>query len=427
MKMIRMGFFVIGMISFFFASGFAEQFYDIDNPDIRKTNIFLNTQKNTRLNGVFAVKLKHLLEKSLMFRNVDTKSAADIVLEMENSVDEKEIIIALTRTKESQSKTKYFGQRFRETGEEYILEKAAQMGNKILNELFDISGSLGSTLVWSNLEGKQKIMYRSSFGLPEKTEQISFNLYTNYGASWNPEKDTIVFTSHTVSGTVIMVQQLDPLRYKSVPIYEQAGKASSPVWASDGTIFLTIHISDQNSDIVQYSLQGKPYSQSLTGLKMIRKWTYNPTIETEPQISPDGSTMAYVSDQTGSPQIYLLDLSSAKSSRLTKKGGYNVTPFWSPNGKFLAYRGIRKKISSIYRIDVKKGVEKRITPESIDAESATWSPDGALIAFAGIPRQADSDISKIYVMLASGGEYRRLSDSAADVSESNPSWGPALR
>ncbi|NIO04112.1 MAG: hypothetical protein GTN74_05705, partial [Proteobacteria bacterium] len=39
--------------------------------------------------------------------------------------------------------------------------------------------------------------------------------------------------------------------------------------------------------------------------------------EASPSWSPDGKKLAFVSDRTGGPQIYMMDLSSKKTSRLT--------------------------------------------------------------------------------------------------------------
>lgn len=427
MKAIKKSFYIFGIVCFLSISGYAANFYDIDNPGIKKATVHLSSKENSRLNKVFVGKLGELLEQTLLFEIISAKNSAEYILEIEKSVEDKEIVLNLTGGAGSQFQPKYFGLRFQGKDSDYLALKAAQLGNRLLEELFGVKGSLGSTLVWSNLEQKRKVMYKTSFGIPSETEQVSYNLFTNYGASWNPDKSSIIFTSHTDGGTIISVQQLNPLRYKAINVFTDKGKASSPFWASDGSVFLTLHISEQNSDIVQYKISGSPYTATAPELKMVKKWTYDKTIETEPQISPDGSMMAYVSDQTASPQIYVMNLKTSKVTRLTKKGGYNVTPAWSPNSKLIAYRGIRSKISSIYRIDVKSGIEKRITPDSINAESPTWSPDGSLIAFAGKPKGDNTDLTKIYYMLASGGEYHRAVKSSNQVSETNPRWGPALR
>ena len=427
MKTIKTSLFLFGIVCFFSISGYAADFYDIDNPGIKKATVHLSAKKSSRLNNVFVSKLRKLLEQTLLFQNVSAKDSADYILEIEKSVEDKEIVLNLIGGPGSQVQPKYFGLRFRGTDSGYLNLKAAQIGNRLLQELFGIKGSLGSTLVWSNLEQRRKVMYKTPFGIPEGTEQVSYNMFTNYGASWNPDMDKIIYTSHTEGGTIISVQQLNPLRYKSISVFAEAGKASSPYWAPDGSVFLTLHISDQNSDIVQYKINGSPYAEVAPELKMVKKWTFNKTIETEPQISPDGAMMAFVSDQTAAPQIYLMNLKTGKVNRLTKKGGYNVTPAWSPNSKLIAYRGIRNKVSSVYRIDVKTGIEKRITGEDIDAESPTWSPDGSLIAFTGKPKSDSTDIMKISYMLASGGEYHRAVKTSSQISETNPRWGPALQ
>jgi TolB protein len=188
---------------------------------------------------------------------------------------------------------------------------------------------------------------------------------------------------------------------------------------------MTLHVSDQNSDIFQFKMDGRIGDKNTPTLRKIRQLTHNSSIETEPSISPDNSMMAYVSDQTSEPQIYLMNLRTKKYNRITRKGGYNVSPAFSPNGKYLAYRSIREGKSAIYRYELASKKEIKLTPDSIIAEEPTWSPDDSLIVFAG--RLSRRSPTKVYYMLASGGDYYRMTKTKQEVAESNPVWGPALR
>ncbi len=410
----------------FFNTAVALEFFDVSKPSIKKATIYVSAESRSSLNRQFVSKLKSMLEASLLFKTVNSRSSSDYSITLGSRVESKDLLVTIQGEKQSTYRTKHFGIRFRNTDEIYLGKKTAQMANRILKEFFGIKGSIGSTLTWSVTEGPRKVIYKSAFGIDNNTPtQITYNFYSNYGASWNKKNDHIIYTSHTDYGTVINIQQIEPLVFSSTEIYKQSGKASSPIWAPDGTFFMTLHVSDQNSDIFQFKMDGSIGGKKAPTLKKIRQLTHNSSIETEPSISPDNSLMAYVSDQTSEPQIYLMNLRTKKYSRVTRKGGYNVSPAFSPNGRYLAYRSIREGISAVYRYELATKKEIKLSPDSIIAEEPTWSPDGSLIVFAGrLNRRAPT---KVYYMLASGGDFYRLTKTKSSVTESNPVWGPALR
>ena len=86
---------------------------------------------------------------------------------------------------------------------------------------------------------------------------------------------------------------------------------------------------------------------------MSRRLTKHSAIETEPVLSPDGKKLAYISDRTGRPQVYMMDLSSKKVTRISKKGSYNTSPSWSPDSTMVAFTSSRKgSRTAIYRVRV---------------------------------------------------------------------------
>lgn len=424
-KMKRTAVALLIVLPFLTATSFALEYFEVSKPSIKKATVYVTADETSNLTNQFVSQLQQMLERSLLFESVSSRGDADYSVTLANRVESKDLLVTIEGEKQSTYKTKYFGIRFRNTDDEYLGRKTAQMANRIIKEFFGIEGSIGSTIAWSVTEGSRKVIYKKEFGIEDAKEQVTYNFYTNYGVSWNPSKDFILYTSHTDRGTVMNVQQVNPLVYKSAEVYKEMGQASSPIWAPDGTIYLTLHISDQNSDIFQFQLEGTLGDSETLSLKRIRKMTHIPSIETEPALSPDNKTMAFVSDQTSEPQIYTLDLATMETTRITRKGGYNVSPAFSPNGRYLVYRGLREGISAIYRYDLDTGTEKQLTSSRILAEEPSWSPDGSLIVFTG--RISKTGYSKIYYMLASGGDFKRLTTAASDVVETSPSWGPALK
>ena len=165
-------------------------------------------------------------------------------------------------------------------------------------------------------------------------KQITYNLFNNTGVSWSPKGDAIIYSAQTGRGSEVLWQGFIPLRLKSKSLYFTEGSSSSAMWGNNGNIYLAKYAGDKNTDLYEYTLVSGGTGPSL---EMSRKLTKHSTIETEPVLSPDGNKLAYISDRTGSPQIYLMDLSTKKSTRLTNKGRYNSSPAWSPDSSMIAY------------------------------------------------------------------------------------------
>ena len=56
-----------------------------------------------------------------------------------------------------------------------------------------------------------------------------------------------------------------------------------------------------------------------------------------PQLSPDGSKIAFESDRSGSAEIWICDRNGANALQLTRFGGQAGTPRWSPDGRSIAF------------------------------------------------------------------------------------------
>ncbi len=69
-----------------------------------------------------------------------------------------------------------------------------------------------------------------------------------------------------------------------------------------------------------------------------RALTQGEQADTAPRFSPDGSTLAFVSDREGgTPQIFLLPLGGGEATQLTHVSTGVDGPVWSPDGRFIAF------------------------------------------------------------------------------------------
>ncbi len=109
--------------------------------------------------------------------------------------------------------------------------------------------------------------------------------------------------------------------------------------------------------------------------------------ERYPAWSPDGSTLAYWSDQSGEYELWTMEPAKENSAKkLTSYGaGFRYNLFWSPDSKKLAFidKAMRIKIydlSNGQTMDVDKGM--RMSHGSLENFSCNWSPDSRWLTYS---------------------------------------------
>ncbi len=101
-------------------------------------------------------------------------------------------------------------------------------------------------------------------------------------------------------------------------------------------------------------------------------------------ISPDGTKVAAArfDEQTGAPDIWILDVTREVSTRITQDAAGNFFPVWSPDGSSLAFISNREGIFDLYRVPSSGNAEaERILESKANKLPTSWSADGQNIAF----------------------------------------------
>lgn len=188
--------------------------------------------------------------------------------------------------------------------------------------------------------------------------------------------------------------------------------------------------------------------------------------ESRPQWSPDGKSIAFLSDRGGdeaTTQVWLVPANGGEAKRLTKFGEGIEDFVWSPDGKRIAFIardperpfGAKKpknpppiatqryqfredgvgyldeRRKHLYVFDIAKGKADLLTPGAHDEQLPAWSPDGRLIAYVtkrGVDPDRHLDFDIWVVEPKAGAQERQLTTfKGSDLDpywETRPAWSP---
>ncbi|MBI4614414.1 MAG: PD40 domain-containing protein [Planctomycetes bacterium] len=195
-----------------------------------------------------------------------------------------------------------------------------------------------------------------------------------------------------------------------------AGAAEDPELAPDGgTLFFA-----STHDTPDYNL----YSKELDSPLVVR-WTAGPANERQPRVSPDGKWLAFISDEPGFWDLYLVSLENpqAEPRRLDVRPGDKFGPSWDPSGKSIVYSALSPRTGTyqLWRVDVSTGQATAYDPR-LPGLFPRVSPDGTWIAFNKF-KERGPRYSSIWLLRADGTEPTEIV-SQEGWGAITPVWSP---
>jgi hypothetical protein len=165
-----------------------------------------------------------------------------------------------------------------------------------------------------------------------------------------------------------------------------------------------------------------------------RRLTSSPGEDIDPVWSPDGRRVAFASARQQPPStpddpyrwdIWVIDADGSNPRRVTFDG-HASEPAWSPDGQSIAYVSQREDGSDIFVTGVDAFEPRNVSnTRSASERNPAWSPDGQSIVFVGSAYDAVTDVytTGVYVMGNDGSDVRPVSENAGE-SYLYPDWSP---
>ena len=145
-----------------------------------------------------------------------------------------------------------------------------------------------------------------------------------------------------------------------------------------------------------------------------------------PSFSADGKYVTYTSYEAGNPDLYIYDISSGKSRKLSGQKGINSGGNFSPSGKVITFTGSVNGDADIYTVLPGGGSRKLFISGSGPDVDPSFSPDGSKIAFVS-GRFGNPHIFVANLNWASDTEPRVMNDKRLTYAgwyNATPAWTP---
>jgi dipeptidyl aminopeptidase/acylaminoacyl peptidase len=212
---------------------------------------------------------------------------------------------------------------------------------------------------------------------------------------------------------------------------------SSPRFSADGSRVAYVM---RSADLASDAFNADIYIVSADGGEPLQ-FTTSPADDADPQWSPDGRWLAFVSERGGTPQVYVIPTGGGEAIAVTRLAGGATSPRFAGDGDRivvlspdapsvptpLAPGGVVSRDarrSHLWIVSVSGAEPLRLTSGEFDDLDPRWSPDGQEIVFvsnrtADPERNANTDL---WIIPAKGGKPRQLTSNPGP--DEQPRWSP---
>ncbi len=208
------------------------------------------------------------------------------------------------------------------------------------------------------------------------------------GISWSPDGKQIVFAAK--AGPVDALYILNVNDKKIVDAYQfSVDGIFSPSWSPDGKQIVFMGLNEGQSDLYLYTIEDKT----------LQKLTDDIFSDLDPTFSPTGEEIAFISDRGEYPSqpssdmrmhshdysqydLYTYHIETRQMTRYTADEIKEKSPAFSPDGNHIAFISDQNGINNIFMLNRTTGFIYPITNLITGVSQISWSREGSRLAFS---------------------------------------------
>jgi tricorn protease len=113
----------------------------------------------------------------------------------------------------------------------------------------------------------------------------------------------------------------------------------------------------------------------------IQRLTVNRASDVYPRFSPDGKWIAFTSDRSGNPDVFLIPSGGGTAKQLTSHSAADIVLGWSPDSRFVLFSSNRGEdfMPLLYLVSIDGGMPQKVGTDM--GVQASFSPDGKRLAY----------------------------------------------
>ncbi|MDH3285384.1 MAG: hypothetical protein OEQ13_11630, partial [Acidobacteriota bacterium] len=235
------------------------------------------------------------------------------------------------------------------------------------------------------------------------------------GQSWDPRGRGIVMASMRSGDWRLW--QVSPSAEEPVLLSVGAGKVREPSFARDvpRLVFEKRSVTTEVWELRPGGEGGRVDAEG--GDPEFQKWIASTGYDHELHHSRDGTRIAFISDRSGSDQVWIAGADGSNPEQVTRMDArFVASPRWSPDDRKIAFVASPEGNTDLFVLDVATKVVRRLVDDPADDRTPSWSVDGASI-YLSSNRTGQWEVFEVP---AAGGEPRQLSEGGGYVPQPAP-------
>lgn len=242
--------------------------------------------------------------------------------------------------------------------------------------------------------------------------RLTFDNQNIAGYTWTPDGKSIVFSSNRAGDYRLWQVDVSSAEISWVPGVATLDPGNPTISSTGATMVYEEWTFELN--IWEVAVDAEMTGDSLGHLT--QRFTSTRS-DFQPHYAPDGERVAFVSNRSGTYELWVGGSDGSDAAALTSlDGAYLRRPHWSPDGRHIVFDAFVDGFTRIYVVDAESGRPQRLSAEDAEHRLPSWSRDGQWVYFTS---NRDGEW-QIWKMPAAGGASERVTSNGGYLAQDAP-------